>query len=62
MYDHNESTARNASTSPKLRALVACTAALHCIALAGCNTTKGMGKDVENLGEGIQDVADDAQD
>ncbi|MBK7403330.1 MAG: entericidin A/B family lipoprotein [Phycisphaerales bacterium] len=26
--------------------------------LAACNTTKGVGKDVENLGENIQDAAD----
>ncbi len=27
-------------------------------ALSGCNTTEGAGKDLENLGEGIQDAAD----
>lgn len=28
------------------------------ITLASCNTTKGVGKDVENLGRNIQDAAD----
>jgi predicted small secreted protein len=26
--------------------------------LAACNTTKGLGKDVENAGEAVQDAAD----
>lgn len=53
---------RNGSNSAKLRVLLACATTLHCLSLAACNTTKGVGKDVENLGEGIQDVADDADD
>ena len=31
---------------------------LGAIALTACNTSKGLGKDVENLGENIQDAAD----
>jgi len=31
-------------------------------ALSACNTTRGLGEDVEAAGEGIQDVADDAKD
>lgn len=31
---------------------------LGAIALASCNTSKGLGEDVENLGENIQDAAD----
>lgn len=62
MQHDPESLSHNASTSPKLRALLACAATVHCVTMFGCNTTKGMGKDVENLGEGIQDVADDADD
>ena len=27
-------------------------------AVSACNTTKGVGKDVENAGEKVQDVAD----
>ena len=27
--------------------------------LAGCNTTEGIGRDVESVGEGIQDAVDD---
>ncbi len=42
-----------------LRSLTA--AALACgivLAIAGCNTTKGAGKDLEKAGEGIQNSAD----
>lgn len=42
-------------------ALLAC-AILSPVVLAACNTTKGVGKDVEAAGEGIQEVADDAKD
>jgi len=28
------------------------------LALAACNTTEGAGKDIESLGESIQDAAD----
>lgn len=28
------------------------------LALTACNTVEGAGKDVENLGEAVQDVAD----
>lgn len=62
LNQYDESVQRNGSTSPKLRVLLACATTLHCLALVGCNTTKGVGKDVEGLGEGIQDVADDAKD
>jgi entericidin B len=30
--------------------------------LVACNTTKGVGEDVEAAGEGIQNVAEDAKD
>lgn len=29
--------------------------------LAACNTTEGLGKDVENTGEAVQDAARDAK-
>ncbi len=29
--------------------------------LAACNTTRGVGEDVEAAGEGIQEVAEDAE-
>ena len=32
------------------------------LALGGCNTTKGMGKDLEETGENIQDAAEKAKD
>ena len=43
-------------------ALLLSALALPAAALTGCNTTKGVGKDVENVGEEIQDEADDAAD
>lgn len=30
--------------------------------LAGCNTIEGVGRDVERLGDAIEDEADDARD
>ncbi|MBL0921129.1 MAG: entericidin A/B family lipoprotein [Phycisphaerales bacterium] len=39
-------------------ALVAIAAAAGAAALSGCNTTEGAGKDIEALGESIQDAAD----
>jgi predicted small secreted protein len=32
--------------------------AVSAIALAACNTTKGIGKDIENTGDAIEDSAD----
>jgi predicted small secreted protein len=32
------------------------------VAAAGCNTTKGVGRDIERAGEGLQDAVDDAKD
>lgn len=29
--------------------------------MPGCNTTKGAGQDIEELGDSIEDAADDAQ-
>jgi len=43
-------------------ALLLSALALPVAALTGCNTTKGVGKDVESVGEEIQDEADDAAD
>ena len=31
------------------------------VSLAACNTTRGIGKDVEATGEAVQDVADNTQ-
>jgi len=33
-------------------------AAAACLALTGCNTVEGAGKDIEAAGEGIQKAAD----
>lgn len=32
--------------------------ALAAIALAGCNTVEGAGKDIQAIGEGVSDAAD----
>ena len=40
-----------------LGALILSTSAL----LAGCNTVEGVGRDIENLGDEIEDEADDAR-
>jgi predicted small secreted protein len=43
-------------------ALLLSALALPTAALTGCNTSKGFGKDVESVGEEIQDEADEAAD
>ncbi len=42
----------------------ACFAALFAIAIAigGCNTTRGIGQDIEAAGETIEKVADETED
>jgi predicted small secreted protein len=32
------------------------------VGLAGCNTTEGVGRDIEAAGDAIEDAADDAKD
>lgn len=32
------------------------------LALAGCNTTEGIGKDIKSVGKGIEEAASDAKD
>ncbi len=44
-----------------VRAALAAAACMMC-ALSACNTTEGMGKDLENLGDNIEDAARDAKD
>jgi predicted small secreted protein len=43
-------------------AIVAAGAAIVCLLLAACNTTEGVGKDIESAGEGIKEAAQDAKD
>jgi predicted small secreted protein len=44
-------------------ALLAATAIASTVAfLSGCNTTRGVGEDVEAAGEGIQELSDDVRD
>lgn len=42
-------------------ALLATAGCASILSLTGCNTTKGMGEDIEALGDSISDEADDAQ-
>lgn len=44
-----------------MKALFAILLALSTIALAGCNTVRGVGRDVEAAGEGLQHVSDEIQ-
>lgn len=46
------------STSFRRVTLLLITAALLGLAATGCQTTKGFGKDVEKLGDNIQEKAD----
>lgn len=45
------------NSSPKAVVLLLLTLALALIVTTGCQTSKGFGKDVETLGEKIQDKA-----
>lgn len=45
-----------------IRAALAAAVVLAAMALGGCNTTEGVGKDVKSLGAGIEDTARDAKD
>jgi predicted small secreted protein len=42
--------------------LVALLLVVACLALAGCNTTAGAGRDIEATGDAIEDAAEDAKD
>ncbi len=44
-----------------VRAALAAVAACALYALSACNTTEGAGKDIENLGDNIEDAARDAK-
>lgn len=47
------------STRPgRLAGAAAVAIALAAIALAGCNTVEGAGKDVQKVGEAVEDAAD----
>lgn len=35
---------------------------MFALALGGCNTTRGLGEDIEATGEAVQDAAQDAED
>lgn len=57
---HTDSPDRRPSF-PLAAALLA-VAALGLLTVAGCNTVEGAGEDIENLGDNIEDTAEDAQD
>ncbi len=61
MESHTDLGDRRRTRSRLGFAALACAIAAP-LALAACNTTKGVGKDVEAAGEGIQDIADDTKD
>ena len=42
--------------------LITAVLALFALGIAGCNTTRGLGQDIEATGETIEDVANDAKD
>jgi predicted small secreted protein len=44
------------------RAALLATIAVTALALQACNTTEGAGKDIQAVGESIEDAADDAKD
>lgn len=41
-----------------MQVLAICGMCLMGLAMTACNTTEGVGEDVEQVGEGIQDVAE----
>ena len=47
---------------PALLLAALATAALAAVTAGGCNTTQGVGEDIEALGDGISDTARDAKD
>ncbi len=51
---------RSALMVARAMGIVVSTAAAWCA--PGCHTTEGIGEDIEELGEGIDDAAEDARD
>jgi predicted small secreted protein len=44
-----------------IRSICALTAAFSLLIFAGCETSEGVGEDLQDAGQGIQDAADDAR-
>jgi predicted small secreted protein len=65
MFESNESTQRTHSDARSLlRSRIAVGSAILGAALftgIGCNTTEGVGEDVEEVGEAIDNTAEDAE-
>lgn len=47
---------------PAFAAAAIAALALSALPLAGCNTTEGIGRDIEATGDAIEDAASDAKD
>jgi len=54
--------AKTRTTMPAWKAWTAFLLTIAVLALAGCNTTAGFGRDVKNTGAAIEDKANDAKD
>ena len=52
---------RNRAATAAASILLAAAWSTSVLSLTGCNTTKGMGEDIEDLGDSISDGAEDAQ-
>lgn len=46
--------------NPELR--IVCLTVASCLLLGGCNTTRGLGQDVEAAGEAIEETAEEVED
>ena len=51
---------KKSTSAKRLTGWALLTLSAAAFALAGCNTTEGLGKDIEQMGEAIEDSAQDA--
>lgn len=58
---HSEKLPMSTNTSRNTARVLLASIAAACLWLAACNTTEGVGKDIESAGEGIKDAARDAK-
>jgi predicted small secreted protein len=54
--------AKTRTSMPAWKAWIAFLLTIAVLAISGCNTTAGFGRDVKNTGAAIEDKADDAKD
>ncbi len=57
----SETSTRHRIAAMTASVLLAAAGSASIMALPGCNTTKGMGEDIEAVGDSISDEADDAK-